>query len=683
MPWWPAALIVGAGLAAYSNSFGGAFLFDDRWAIVDNAALRRPLDSWQALLFTTRPVVMASLAANYALGGLDVWGYHAVNLAIHVLAALTLYGLVQRTLLLPQFRGRYGGAAGGLALAAALLWLVHPLQTESVTYIIQRGESLMGLCYLLTLYAVLRGATARRDSVRWYTLAVLACAVGMGTKEVMVTAPLVALLYDRVFLSPSWLVVIRRRGALYAALAATWLLLAGSLRAALVPEAGGASAGFGVEGIPPSAYLHTQAGVLLHYLRLSLWPEPLCLDYYDWPLARTAEAVLVPGLLPGALLMAALIGWRRRPALGFLGLSFFLVLAPTSSVMPLADYLVEHRMYLSLAAEVMLAVLAGHALLRRVGQGAHALSAVLTAALVVLFGLLTFGRNEDYHSELVMWADVVAKRPNNPRAHNNLGAALKEEGDVDGAIQQYRLALRLDPRYAEAYCNLGAALREKGRVEEAVQAYARALELKPRYAMAHNNLGVAYAKQGKLDLAVAAYDLALKCDPDLDLAHNNRGEALQRQGRLESATASYRRAVALAPSSVTYRCNLAAALYETGQLEAARAEYAAASRLYPDWPAAANASAWALATAPAREHRDGARALQYARQTCQATGGRDPRFLDTLAAAYAETGRFGEAVATARHALALAAEHPHIAEPIAARLRLYEGHTPYHEARTR
>jgi tetratricopeptide (TPR) repeat protein len=683
MRWWPAVLVVAAGLAAYSDSFGGAFLFDDRWAIVDNAALRRPIDSWQALLFTTRPVVMASLAANYALGGLDVWGYHAVNLSIHLLAALTLYGLVRRTLLLPQYHSCYSGATGGLALAAALLWLVHPLQTESVTYIIQRGESLMGLCYLLTLYAVLRGATARRGSAGWYTLAVLACAVGMGTKEVMVTAPLVALLYDRAFLSPSWAEVVRRRGALYAALAATWPLLAGSLRAALVSDARGASAGFAVEGIPPSAYLLTQAGVLVHYVRLSFWPEPLCLDYYDWPLARTAGAVLLPGLITGALLTAALSAWRHRPALGFLGLSFFLVLAPTSSVMPLADYVVEHRMYLSLAAEVVLAVLAGHALLRRLGQRAPVIGAALTAALVVLLGLLTFARNEDYHSELVMWADVVAKRPNNPRAHNNQGAALKEEGDVDGAIRQYRLALRLDPRYAEAYCNLGAALREQGLVEEAVQAYSRALQLKPRYAMAHNNLGVAYAKRGKWDLAVAEYDLALESDPDLDLAHNNRGEALQYQGRLEAAIASYHRAVALAPSSVTYRCNLAAALYDAGQVEAARAEYAAASRLYPDWPADANASAWGLATAPEPEHRDGARALRYARQACQATGGGDPRFLDTLAAAYAETGRFGEAVATARHALALAAEHPHIAEPIAARLRLYEGHTPYHEARTR
>src|ERR1039458_595429 len=153
-------LVVAVGLVAYHNSFTGPFIFDDMYTIRDNPTIRRVWPIWQALspphrggtTVEGRPLINLSFAVNYALGAYHVWGYHALNLSVHILAGLTLLGVVRRTLRQPRLRGRFSAAADGLALATAVLWMVHPLQTESVTYIVQRAESLMGLFYLLTLY---------------------------------------------------------------------------------------------------------------------------------------------------------------------------------------------------------------------------------------------------------------------------------------------------------------------------------------------------------------------------------------------------------------------------------------------------------------------------------------------------------------------------------------------------
>lgn len=281
----PPVLIAVVGLLAYYNSFGGAFIFDNQVQILENPAIRtlRPFANFTTFLHP-RSLVTLSLALNYNLGGFNPWGYHLVNLVIHILAALTLYGLVRRTLLCEPLRARYEEKASWLALAAALLWLVHPLQTESVTYVIQRAEALMGLFYLLTLYFVLRGAEAGKGTW-WYGAAMACCTLGMASKEVMVTAPLLVLLYNRTFLAPSFVAALRQRWLLYTGLGAMWGLLAST--AALIlsfAPSPSASAGFGVQGITPLEYAGSQPGIIVYYLRLGFWPEGLCLDY-GWPVA--------------------------------------------------------------------------------------------------------------------------------------------------------------------------------------------------------------------------------------------------------------------------------------------------------------------------------------------------------------------------------------------------------------
>lgn len=526
-------LLVGAGLGAYINSFDGTFVFDDRIRIINNPQIRHLWPPWEVMGRNSRPLVQLSLAVNYALGGLSVWGYHAFNLAVHLLAALTLFALVRRTLESHRLRARYGQAAPWLALAVALLWLVHPLQTESVTYIIQRAESLMGLFYLLTLYCALRGALSPHPR-RWFIAAVSACALGMGSKEVMVSAPLVVLLYDRVFLADSFTDVFRRRSGLYWGLAATWVV-AGALLAS-----GGRGFSYVNEGAlgpgPTSAhYAITQFGVIVHYLRLALWPHPLIFDY-AWPLAETVSAVL-----PWAAIVLALVGvtalvFRRLPALGFLGAWFFLILVPTSSLVPIADVACEHRMYLPLAAVVALVVIGAYealgALFRRLGAPHDLRRWVLVGLLVAAvagLGSATFRRNEDYRSEFAIWNDTLAKRPENPRAHNNLGVIQYRRGKVNEAIANYSEALRLEPEYAGAHNSLGAALASQGHFSEAIPHLFEASRINPRYATPHYNLGGILFRQGRITEAIAQYSEALRRRPAFPEARHVLGLALAKQ----------------------------------------------------------------------------------------------------------------------------------------------------------
>ncbi len=321
-----ALVIILAGLAAYANSLSDAFVFDDIDQIVSNPAIRQLWPPWKFFVPLNRPIPNLTLAVNCALSGgvQDVASYHAFNIVVHILAALTLFGLVRLTLNLPALRARFEGAATALALATALIWEVHPLQTEAVTYIIQRQESLAGLFCLLALYCVARGALSERPrpfdsaqgaprlcSGRWYIAAFAACVLGMLSKQTAATAPLAVFLYDWIFLSGSFLDTLRRRWPVYLALAATWLLLIPSF----APQANAqhASAGFQVGGITWFSYAVTQLGVILHYLRLSFWPAGLCLDY-NWPLAKGAAAIL-PGavVVGGAAPAARARRWRASP----------------------------------------------------------------------------------------------------------------------------------------------------------------------------------------------------------------------------------------------------------------------------------------------------------------------------------------------------------------------------------
>jgi tetratricopeptide (TPR) repeat protein len=427
-------------------------------------------------------------------------GYHVVNLAIHIGAALVLFGIVRLTL-----NRRYGPAAPEIALATAVLWMIHPLQTESVTYIIQRTESLMGFFYLLTLYCVIRGSESDAP-VRWYGGAVAACLLGMGTKEVMVTAPVIVLLYDRTFLAGSFREAWRKRWRLYLGLAATWMWLA-----YLAASAGnrGGSAGLNA-GVAWQKYALTQIGAVTHYLRLCIWPVPLVFDYGDALTGSGPAAAFIIGLL----LAGTLVALWRWPVVGFLGAWFFIILAPSSSIVPVASQtMAEHRMYLPLAAVVALSVGGGLALGLR-GKLAWGAAFVVGALLMAS----TQQRNLTYDSEAALWLDTVNKCPGNSRAHNNLGMALARAGHTEEAVGHFEQAIRLKPDFAAAQFNLSGACLELGRDHEAVEHFERALQLQPNDADTHFYLALTLERMGQIDGAVEHYERALALNPGLTAA---------------------------------------------------------------------------------------------------------------------------------------------------------------------
>ena len=414
-----ALVIVIAGLWVYHNSFHGPFIFDDVPAILNNPNIRQLWPPWRAMYappsspVAGRPVVCLTLALNYALGGLNVWGYHAFNVTIHLLCALVLFGILRRTFEGEKLRERFGAGAVWLAGAIALIWEVHPLQTESVTYIVQRTELLMGLFLLLTLYCALRSSQSTHPRV-WQVVAIAACALGMGSKEVMVVAPVIVLLYDRVFLVSSFRELWQRRKGLYIGLAGTWLILA-VLMAATFPRE---TISFGTENLTAGDYLKTEAGVLLYYLRLCFWPHPLVIDYSNWPIARSLRESFVSAMVVILLIGATLWAFRRRPWVGFLGAWFFLILAPTSSFIPiLGEVAAERRMYLPLAAVVTLVVAGIWRIVAELrGNDAVVLPAQRLAigiliVDVLLLGWLTVRRNGDYRTEVSIWRDTAGNLP--------------------------------------------------------------------------------------------------------------------------------------------------------------------------------------------------------------------------------------------------------------------------------
>jgi Tfp pilus assembly protein PilF len=586
-------VVVAAALWAYHNAFRDAFVFDDIPHISENSHIRQLWPPWDVLSHSSRPVVQLSLAVNYALGGINPSGYHVFNVVVHILVALTLYGVARRTFLSEPLRSTFGRAASSLAGAIALIWVVHPLQTESVTYTIQRGESLMSLFYLLTLYCVIRSDSASREDL-WKIGAVVSCLLGMACKPVMVTAPLVTVLYDRAFLAKSWRGVGQRRGWLYAGLAASWLLLPPLL--ANAPTEWKTSAGFEFQGIPPLQYARMQPVVILRYLRLVVWPHPLCLDYgwrYHWQEMVRAGDVLPDLIVVAALLAGIVWGWNRQPALGFLGAWFFLILAPTSSFIPVADPIAEHRMYLPLAAVVTGVVVVAFVLGKRLlsNQSGSVPGWVACGFVVVPLAILTSQRNRDYISEFTIWQDTVAKCPQNPRAHSNLGLALFQRHRVAEATEQLEQALWLKPDYADAHYNLGVVFESQGRRREAIEQYEQALQINPDYPAAHNNLANALAQEGKLEDAVRHYEEALRLKPDFANAHNNLGALLVRLGKPEDGIRHYQEALRLDPNYANAHYNLGAALEGEGRITEAIEQYQQALKLRPDMTAASDALA--------------------------------------------------------------------------------------------
>lgn len=512
---------------AYQNSFSGPFLGDGIVGIAQNPTIRHlwplrvPLSPPPATTASGRPLLNLTFALNYAISGLSPWSYHATNLAIHVLAALTLFGVLRRTLRRPLLPERIRLGAEPIAFAAALLWMLHPVQTTSVTYVVQRAESMMGLCYLLTLYAFIRAMEVPGRHGRWLGASVLALLLGIASKEVAVTAPLLVLLYDRTFVAGSFGTAWRNRWKYYLALSATWLVLAPEALAGRRDP----TSGFG-NGLSLFAYARTQFRAVVHYLTVAVWPHSLRVYYFE-PDAGAKHFASVP-TMPYAwfvipLLVATLWALRRPGAMGFLGAWFFGILVPTSLVPGVLDTMADRRIYLSLAA-----VAAGAVAGLWLWLGRHSLW--LWSAAAVALAVATARRNAVYASDFSLCQDQVAGAPDDPVARYNLGCAFTRMHRTADAISEYRQALLLDPGYVEAMTNLGAASLETGDVAGAIRCLQESVRLAPGHLSARVNLASALMAAGQLPAAITQLDAALASDPSLPQARYLLGIARQQRG---------------------------------------------------------------------------------------------------------------------------------------------------------
>ena len=574
-PWALAALIVAAIAVVYANSLSGPFMLDDADTVVGNTTLYDWTDIARVLAqprdtpLAGRPLVAFTFALNYARGGVSVQGYHLTNIAIHTLCALLLFGIVRRTLISARLKLRPTNSES-VAFATALLWAIHPLNTEAVNYVTQRTESLMALCLLASLYAAIRSVTCKR-TLFWQIAAVSACALGMLCKETMVVAPVLIVMYDRVFFFDSVGSALAARWRLYLGLALTWL----ALLSMMVPGPRSNTVGFGVT-TTPWTYLLNQAVMIARYLRLAVWPHGLVVNYGpSMPLRLIA--VLPEAVLIVVLIAATCAAFKWAPPIGFLGAWVFITLAPTSSFVPIATEVgAERRMYLPLMAVAALLTIPVVTTIRRRVSGAAATLAVV--AIAVALGTATLARNREYASELSLAESVLARWPTDA-AHGMVGSALTKLHRDDEAMKELRLAARSVPR---SRYNLGVELYNLKRFDEAVpqlETFASENLMDELAPSARRILGDAFSLQHKWPEAANEYRLALSMIPnDADTkrkmvaAMSNQGLALANAGRFDEAVALFRRVVESDPENWGARRNLTAALLDHHDVAGAETE---------------------------------------------------------------------------------------------------------------
>ncbi len=554
----PLWLLLVVGCALYANSLSNPFVFDDHVGILKNESIRQLLPAnaeTRGLPTDGRPLVRLSFAISYALSGYDVAHFRVVNLALHILCSWLCWAVLRPVL------------SDGKALVVALVWLIHPLNSECINYISQRSEQLMALCYLAALYAAQRAARGRNCWV-WECASVVSCAAGMACKESMVTAPVLIALYDRVYLFDSWRAAWRQRRRIYAGFMASWLLLA-----VLVAEGPrGDTAGWGLQ-ISPFTYALIQSDILVDYLRSAFWPHPLLFDY---GFAGTVTVVEVwPQLLSIALLLAMSgAALYRQPRVGFAAVGFFILLSPTSSIVPIVTEVgAERRMYLPLIPLIALVVSGIHALWHSKGWSVSIRNVVLSV-VVAGFSGLTVKRNAEYSSELSIWQATLAVAPDNPRIYNNiarlstsceqvtmhfrraielspewvlpqknLARAFNMCDEADSAVSYFRSAIRLDARDIETNAGLCEVLIQGQYAKEAVEACRQTVELDPWDMTHHIRWGQALRLAGQSEIAERVLLDALKLGGERSVAYYELGFLHNQMDRLDEAEKYYRTAI--------------------------------------------------------------------------------------------------------------------------------------------
>ena len=670
--WLFVLILAAATIFAYRPAWHGGFLWDDDAYVTNNELLTAP-DGLHRIWFSLDapsqyfPLVYTTFRIEHALWGLNPSGYHWVNILLHVANALLVWRLLARL------------SVPGAWLAGAIFAL-HPVQVESVAWITERKNVLMGFFFLLTLLAWVVFVDERtKRPWRFYGLALVLYGLALSAKSTACTLPAALLLilwlqnkqinWRRIFQTVPFFLF----GLGMGLVAVWWERYHQGTRGALF-------------ALGPIERILIASRAVWFYLGKLIWPSTLTFIYPRWTISPTHVLDYV-WLLAAVGLCAAICFARRYVGRGVEVATVFFVatLSPVLGLIMLYTFrytfVADHYQYLASIGPIAL-VSAGVASLAGTLERSRLLIFGTAVAMVATLAVLTWRQSAMYADIEALWRTTLARNPACWMAHNNLGIVLSQKGEIDEAITHYRTTLEMQPGFSDANYNLGNALLQKGEIDEAILHCQKAAMVQPFDPDAQVALGNALFQKGLVDDAIVHYEKALALRPYYVIAHYSLSTALLRKGEPDAAISHCLAALSIQPEHAEARINLAVALDQKGQIADAIMNYEKALTISPQSIPTQNNLAWLLATGSNASLRNGNKALELAREADQLSNGANLTVRRTLAAAYAEIGQFAQAIEIAQGALRLAEAQGDSA--LAAQLRkeiaTYRAGSPYREA---
>ncbi|MBW1781116.1 MAG: tetratricopeptide repeat protein [Deltaproteobacteria bacterium] len=579
-------------LSIYSNTFHAAWHFDDGPNILDNRALHLTHLNWENIKRTFfaswgggeklyRPAACFSFALNYYFGGTDVTGYHMVNLTIHCLCCVFLFLFIRNTLSLPLLKTRYGSIDYPIALLASVLWAINPVQTEAVTYVVQRMTSMAGMFYIMSMYFYLKGRISTNIFLRstHYIFFIVASIFAFNSKENAVMLIISIYIFDLLLVQGITKESLRRHFFVLSIVVIACLITAFLLKGPFIFDPEKILSGYTARGFTLFERLLTEPRVVLFYISLLLYPMPhrLCLVHdisvskgvFDPPTTIIAILVIL------ALLALAILKSKRWPLVSFCIIFFFINHIIESTVLPL-ELAFEHRNYIpSMLFFVPIAILFVRAI--TFFSDNVSLKIIIAAFLIgilIVFGYSTFVRNSVWKTDETLWLDAVTKCPNLPRTHHNLGKYYDDIGLKRTALKHYQQALQLPEgpnrrsHYITTY-NMGLIYRSLGDEDTAQRYLLKAIEMEPRFSPAYASLGIMSMEKGQHGTALDYFIKALTHDPSSQQARNYTGLALLRQNQIESAISQFENALEKDPNDLYALTHMGVACKFRGDLNKA------------------------------------------------------------------------------------------------------------------
>ncbi|MBU1012874.1 MAG: tetratricopeptide repeat protein [Bacteroidetes bacterium] len=550
-------LIIVLGTIIYSNSFYGEFQFDDGVHIVqqnkfNDLSLYSEFSSWTRI--NDRPLSYFTLAINRSLNGTNVFGYHVFNLMVHLLTSILVYFFT--LLLLSQkvvHSNKIIGKEKLTALFIALIFLCHPIQTQAVSYIIQRMTSLAGLFYIASSFFYLKARLSQVKGelyikfVSFYVLTIITAIASVLSKQIAVTLPIAFLLIEFFFIRNNEGKRFNKLllTGVIAILISSFVVILGGL----LPKE--------TESISRYEYFITQIRVIVKYVQLLVLPISQNLDY-DFVISKSLWGIdeLISGVVVISLLVSAFTIYRKHPLISYGIAWFFITLMVESSIIPIRDVIFEHRLYLPMMGFAIILVLALIELLRKIKQGQLIM---VFSLIIVVYGCLTLVRNTVWKTKLALWYDVVQKSPAKARPHLNLGIAYFHLFKPVPAIEQFNIANKIEPENDQVYYNRAEALLVLNRTEDAIRDLNQSISLNDKFAEAFDTRGIARLRMKDFDAAIDDCSKAIELKPELESAWFNRANAYLFKGEIQNALNDLNKAIQLNP-------NFAAALNNRGQV---------------------------------------------------------------------------------------------------------------------